>query len=204
VFGVRVDLDLADYVQRMMYLGWREETALAIRRLSPGGVCVDVGANAGYFTLLAASRVGPTGRVVAFEPDAVLAEKLTATVRANRLDTAAVIPAALGRVAGELPLHIPPPSVGNRAGKFVGVSGWEVVGVQVHTLESVLRELDLLRFDLLKLDVQGFEVEVLAGATDSLRIGRILAVMCEFDCWLLEASVRSVGSAMANGQLEWL
>src|SRR6185436_6075060 len=70
VWGYQVHLDLSEAIQRWIYMGAFEpkETALATRWLRPGMTFVDVGANVGYFTLLAASRVGPSGRVHAIEP----------------------------------------------------------------------------------------------------------------------------------------
>ena len=61
VFGTRINLDLSDYVQRMMYLGCfeREETGRVLRHLRPGMTFVDVGANAGYF--IPGCRVWATG-----------------------------------------------------------------------------------------------------------------------------------------------
>lgn len=189
VFGARVPLDLSDYVQRMMYLGCfeREETALLRRYLRPGMAVVDAGANAGYFTFLAASSVGPAGRVVAVEPDPLLYAKLAGAIRTNGLQSVTALNVALGREAGELPLFVPPPAHANRSPTLAPVPGWEPVTVSVRTLDDVCRELCLDRVDLLKLDVEGFEGEVLAGAGDLLRSGRIRAILCEFNTyWLNE------------------
>src|SRR3954453_6323025 len=60
VFGARMELDLSDWIQRNIYLGSyeRQETRVFRRLLKAGDVAVDVGANVGYFTPLAASRGG--------------------------------------------------------------------------------------------------------------------------------------------------
>src|SRR5436190_21982560 len=70
IFGASMELDLADIIQRQIYLGCYEPdcTRWAKRALRPGGVMIDVGANVGYFTALAAARVGLAGRVFAIEP----------------------------------------------------------------------------------------------------------------------------------------
>jgi len=58
-------------------------TAAVLGFLHPGGVFVDIGANTGYFTILAALRVGPRGHVVAFEPNPVVARRLKDQVQEN-------------------------------------------------------------------------------------------------------------------------
>src|SRR5262249_46342421 len=66
IFNSRVELDLSDYIQRSMYLGVYEPAeSKAIRAyLKPGMTFVDVGANVGYYTLMAASLVGRDGLVI--------------------------------------------------------------------------------------------------------------------------------------------
>ena len=187
VFGTRLELDLADYVQRMMYLGCfeREETATVIRHLRPGMTFVDVGANAGYFTYLAAARVGITGRVCSIEPDPVLFKKLAGAVAENDLKCVAVRNVALGREPGELPLFVPPTAHANRAPTMTPVPGWEEVRVIVCTLDYMLDDSGIATVDLLKIDVEGYEAEVLAGAMRAFGEGRVRAVLCEFnDYWL--------------------
>jgi len=187
VFGVRVALDLADYVQRQMYLGSyeRAETNRVRRFLRPGMTVVDIGAHAGYFTYLAASRVKPAGRVLAIEPDPVLFTTLAAAVRDNRVANVTLLNIALGRTTGESTLSIPPAAHQNRAPTLTPVAGWEAIRVGIRPLDDVLDECGIGTVDFLKMDVEGFEAEVFAGATRALAAGRIRAVMCEFsDYWL--------------------
>src|SRR5262249_5210187 len=70
--GVSADLDITDHSARLLYFQSvpyePEVTRRLIAALGPGDVFVDVGANAGFFSTLAAVRVGPAGRIVAFEP----------------------------------------------------------------------------------------------------------------------------------------
>src|SRR6266496_451229 len=74
------------------------------RFLRPGDVFVDVGANIGLFTLIAASRVGPTGKVIAFEPTSETYERLVGNVRLNRLRNVDCVRSALSDHSGELDL----------------------------------------------------------------------------------------------------
>lgn len=186
VFGYDMRLDLAEAIQRWIYLGAFEpqETAEVRRRLKPGMTFLDVGANVGYFTLLAASRVGREGRVFSVEPSPYAYERLTASVRANGLSQVKAFQMGLSARAGELNLYVPPASDGFHSPTMS--AGWEtVVRVPVRPLDDCLDEWGVNAVDLMKLDVEGHEAQILEGASRSLAAGRIRAMLCEFnDHWL--------------------
>lgn len=186
VFGYDMRLDLAEAIQRWIYLGAFEpqETAVVRRWLRPGMTFVDVGANVGYFTLLAASRVGPEGRVFSVEHSPYAFERLTDTVRTNRLSHVQAFRMGLSSAAGELPLYVPPASDGFHSPTMS--AGWETsVTVPVRRLDDSLDEWGVESVDLMKLDVEGHESHILEGAAASLAAGRIRAVLVEFnDHWL--------------------
>src|SRR3954466_16277507 len=85
--GLRLNLDLRTYPDINMAVGLYElDTArLTHRLLKPGSWFVDVGANVGYFTLLAAKWTSPTGKVDAVEPDPINRQRLEAHLRENNL-----------------------------------------------------------------------------------------------------------------------
>lgn len=188
VFGYDVRLDLSETIQRWIYLGAFEpqETAAVRRRLKPGMTFLDVGANVGYFSLLAASRVGREGRVFSVEPSPYAYERLAATVRANGLSQVRTFRMGLSSAEGELPLYVPPASDGFHSPSMA--AGWETtVTVPVRRLDDCLDEWGVETVDLMKLDVEGHEPHVLEGAAGSLAAGRIRAVLVEFnDHWLRE------------------
>ncbi len=187
VFGYRITLDLQDEVQRQMYLGVFEpkETRWALDRLQPGQTFVDVGANVGYFTLLAARTVGPTGCVVAIEPSPYAFARLETTVRGNQLTQVRPVRCALGSEHGTVLLYVPPASWGNHSPTMVPTPGWEPVPTDVLTLDHCMSDCAIETVDLLKMDVEGYETHVLRGATRCLTDRRIRAVLCEFnDHWL--------------------
>jgi protein-L-isoaspartate O-methyltransferase len=78
ICGYEFELDLSDFIQRNIYAGTFEasEAKVLMGRLAPGMTFIDVGANVGYFTALAARCVGPTGLVVALEPSPYLSNAL--------------------------------------------------------------------------------------------------------------------------------
>jgi len=77
------------------------ETQLTLRHLQRGDVYVDVGANIGYYTLVAAQRVGVTGKVIAYEPDPDNFALLKANVERNNLSNVTLFPFALHDTGGE-------------------------------------------------------------------------------------------------------
>lgn len=199
VFGLNVELDLADVIQRDIYSGLYEpfETRWVKSFLGPGMTFVDVGANVGYYTWLAASLVEPSGRVLAFEPDAYVYGKLEAVVAANHLSCVACRKACLSDREGFLTLYVPPDSYGNRNSSVVPYcEGMTAVSVPATTLDHVFEIEGLSRIDLLKVDVEGHEVAVLKGAESIVRAGAVRAILCEFN------PDYAAGAGFSTAQLE--
>src|SRR4051794_8745326 len=87
--GLRFECDLRNVLAREVFFTGRyepQETALVPRLLGPGGTFVDVGAHWGYFSLLAAGRIGPAGRIVAVEADPRIHRILARNLALNGLD----------------------------------------------------------------------------------------------------------------------
>ena len=129
----------------------------------PGDTVVDVGASTGMYTLAFGKRVGPSGKVIAFEPDPRNFEVLRAHVALNGLEgRVEPVRAAVGSAPGTLSF-----STGKGAYSHVTAApGTDVVRVECLTLDRALAG---RRVDLLKIDVEGYEEEVLRGAVELLR-----------------------------------
>lgn len=132
------------------------------RVLGPGAVFVDVGANIGYYTRLASTLVGPTGHVHAFEPLPSALPLLAANTEGRAHVT--VQPLAVGAQAGELDFYVRP--MGDTSSLEPHPDA-ERIRVRVTTLDAELAGLP--RLDLLKIDVEGYELEVLQGARELIR-----------------------------------
>lgn len=133
----------------------------------PGDVLVDVGASIGNWTLAAARAVGPQGTVIAVEPLPQMAEALRRSARANRLAQVRVAEMALAEAGGTRPFSVEHRnSGGSRLGLMDNDAERQFSAITVRTaaLDDVAREHRLSRLDVLKIDVEGFESDVLAGA----------------------------------------
>jgi FkbM family methyltransferase len=192
IFGYRISLDCGDYIQRSMYLGTFEpfESSEVKSYLREGMTFVDVGANVGYYTLLAASLVGSRGRVFAFEPSAYAFGRLEETIRKNKLKQVQAIQAGLGETNGESQLFVSHRK-GNHTPSMVPNAGGSPVAVPLLRLDDYLAEHKVDHVDFMKIDVEGFEPNVIRGARKYLERGKIHAILCEFNAHWLTANKSS-------------
>jgi FkbM family methyltransferase len=181
--GLLLPVDPDDWSAANSYRGLyeRSEVALFRRLLSPGDVVVDVGANVGYLTSLFATIVGSRGRVIAVEPSPRLLPRLEQLVELLWPVPVELVPCALGASGGsavlrdfERPEHSGAGTL--RAGPGPPSGGAEVA---VRTLSSLLEERGLSHVDLLKVDVEGYEPDVMAGAGSAFPSGAIGHAMIE-------------------------
>jgi len=167
--------------------------------LKPGMVFFDVGANDGYFTLFAARRLGPAGRVIAVEPSSRERFNLQGNVEANRLTNVTVVPLALGAASGTASLRLAKGihSGHNTLGNFAhdGVQMHSFEEVKVEALDTVVGRLGLSRVDVIKIDVEGAEASVIDGARDVLRQMRP-TLLLEINEMALRAQQRSAESLL--------
>ncbi|MCE9591249.1 MAG: FkbM family methyltransferase [Planctomycetes bacterium] len=164
--SLTLDLDIATYPDLCMAYGLYEiDTARLLRRLlRPGDHFVDAGANVGYFTMLAARRVGPTGRVDAFEPQPDNRARLLAHLQRNGLsDSVRVHAPALSDREGQAVIHAPDDPGHNHGESSLFVSP----GVKSRDTAVPTARMDAVLAGasprLVKMDVEGAEPLVIAG-----------------------------------------
>jgi len=147
---------------------WEANYTAAFRRmLRPGARVVDVGANLGWYTLIAAPIVGATGRVYAIEPNPVLAQLVHASVRTNGFgDWAQVLQVAVGDVPGVVDLIAEPAMPG---GGFIRPfhpetqdTPSQATRVAALPLDSLLAR-EAAPIDVVKMDIEGWEGMALRG-----------------------------------------
>lgn len=143
-----------------------EKQRLLARMLAPGQVMFDLGANVGFYTLLAARRVGPGGRVVAFEPLEGNVAYLRRHLRRNAVANVEVIQAAVADRPGTARFA---PHRSNAMGRLSDSGDLEV---PVVSLDALFEAGSLPRPDVLKIDIEGAELRALRGAERLLRTAR--------------------------------
>lgn len=124
----------------------------------PGMVCWDIGANAGFYTLLFAELVGSNGHVYSFEPAPLNVQHLARHVEMNACSNVGIFPCAVGDVDGEVSFDLGPDA---HMGK-IDENGQ--LRVSCRKIATLLSENQLLPPDVIKIDVEGAEADVLRGA----------------------------------------
>ena len=138
--------------------------------LKPGFVVMDVGANVGVYTLKAAREIGPSGLVIAVEPFLETACQLTNNIRANGYGNIRVRNLCVGRRTEETQLYLNG-GAPNSFGLFPDGCA-ESISVLAVTLDDLCRWEGLKRLDYLKIDAEGAEGQILAGAAESISLFR--------------------------------
>jgi len=184
--GIAWDLDLSEGIDLYLYLAGRFEWRLSrvlTRLVRPGDTVLDVGANIGAHTLPLARAAGPAGRVIAYEPTSFAFQKLLANIALNP-DLASRIVPVQAMLTGARSEPVPPAVYSSwpleaardlhaeHRGRAMATDGARAI-----TLDDHLRDLEVERVDLVKIDVDGFECSVLRGAKEALRRWRPVLVM---------------------------
>jgi FkbM family methyltransferase len=141
------------------------EQDLVMRFSRPGNVVYDLGANAGFYAVIAARSVGSQGRVYAFEPTPTLAERVRTNAARNRLANIEVVEAAVSNIDGEIQFGVVGPLSVSNSIRAVGNAGTTVVSCL--RLDSFC--LDHPHPDLMLIDIEGAELDALEAALEMIR-----------------------------------
>jgi len=148
--------------------------------LRPGDTYIDIGAHVGLHALVAGQCVGPQGRVIALEPQTYNCDKILMNSQMNGAANILVVMAAAGAEDGLIMLHNQARS--DKARLTLAGEGVSDVSprfeVPLMRIDSVCARHSVDRVKLLKIDVEGYEREVLAGAEATLAITKNLIFEC--------------------------
>jgi FkbM family methyltransferase len=162
--GIRFELDLSDYMQWCAYFGIAIEPRRALYALvQPGQIAIDVGANVGEVLLNFARLVGNEGKAIGLEINPRTYRRCLHNIAINSFRNVQVFDLGLGREKGRLVLGRP--TARNSGGDRIAAGpDRDGIPVTVTTLDDFVRDLGIERVDVLKVDVEGFEMNVLRGA----------------------------------------
>lgn len=174
IFGERIILMGKDegISRDLMLFGIHEPLTTNVLRgfLRRDMVCMEIGANIGYYLLLEASIIGPKGRIIAIEPAPRTFEYLRRTVSMNQLNNVDIYQCAIGNVDGTVDFVV---------GKFSNLNhvlsdnekreGADVISLPSKKLGTFVEETGVKRLDLLRMDVEGYESAIVSGGLASIR-----------------------------------
>lgn len=183
--GIVVNPTEGGIVEKHLFRWGSYETGmqrLIERLVQPGDTFIDVGANVGATTVVAAMCVGPQGRVHAFEPVATTAALLRETIAYNNFKHVTLHEMALGS-APQLAAIFGSLNEVNRGGNSLNPVGHaEAIqtNVQVQRMDEVISAEEWKKATVMKIDVEEFELEVLKGAQGLFDTGHLPAIIVEY------------------------
>ena len=163
----------------------QETTRLFERLVKPGMVVIDVGSHVGYYSLMAARQVGPAGRVYAFEPEPSNHALLLKNIELNGYSNISATRKAISNRVGSATLFLTSLDNGRHSTYQHGLPERGSVPVETTTIDALLAAEGWPRVDLIKVDVEGAEMDVLEGTHQLQRKCPELKLIIEFSPALL-------------------
>lgn len=171
---------------------WSDEKILRflVSRLRPGDQCWDIGASIGVYSVILGKAVGPQGRVLSFEPEPRSLGRIKANGALNGLNNIEAVNLALGSERASTSLFVTKAAASGVHSLFSGNEFDFSVPVDVYPGDLWRKENAQPVPNALKVDVEGFEEEVLKGLRETLNDERCRTVLCEVHFAILEANGR--------------
>jgi len=174
IHGSLFNVNTSSYLEWYIFVFGGHETSLLhdmLEHIKAGDVAIDCGANIGLHSCPLARHVGPTGRLIAVEPIDEVADRLSANVALNGLANVTLVRKAASSSNGTAEIFPSREKSINRGQASLhpnqNVSP-EGRAVDVVSIDRLVTELGLDRLDLVKIDVEGHELEVLRGARQAI------------------------------------
>ena len=146
-------------------------TKLTIKELRNGMVCVDIGSNIGYYALLESKIVGKNGKIFAIEPSPENFNYLNNNLKLQNFSNTETYQIAIGNQDGTAKL-----TVGNKSNHSKVITeyqtipnGLDVISVPIKKLDTFVQEQNISKIDFVRMDVEGFELNVIEGMKNVLR-----------------------------------
>ena len=157
-------------------------TKLFLEQVKEGMTVLDIGANIGYYSLIAARRVGKKGLIFAFEPAPENLSLLRRNIEANGFNNIIPVAKAVSNCSGKQKLFLGNDPIEHSLSDYVGT---EFIEVDVTSVDEFVRSQNL-SVDLIKIDVDGTEMKVLEGMVETQARNPSMKIITEFVPHLLE------------------
>jgi FkbM family methyltransferase len=200
--GLWFKCDLRDCIAREVCFNGRyepQETSLLESILRPGMTFADIGANWGYFTLLASFLVGASGRVISLEPDPRLFAELQDNIARNQLSQTTALQVAAAHEACAMTLQGYDENGGNWGVSSLvaqAAEGATIFQATARPIDALLDEQGIDSVDLLKMDIEGAEEMALRGMSEGLRTHRYKRILLEAHPALLAEQKRATSDVL--------
>ncbi len=180
-------------------------------RLHPAFTFLDIGSNVGAYSIFVAKNAGPSARVVAVDPNAIVLKRLAFNAMANGLTNIRSVQAAIADADGEMEFALEESNMGGSSLQLdrEARGGKTIFKVPVRTLAGVVAEAGLDRVDAIKIDVEGFEDKVLIPYLNTVARGlypKAIVLEANIDSWdgdligaLATAGYETSGTLAQNG-----
>jgi FkbM family methyltransferase len=178
---------------------WEPDSVRVVaEHLSPSATFVDVGAHIGYYSLKAASLVGPHGHILSVEPNPQTLPKLRGNIAASDASAVSVWPVACAASESTLQFYAAPESNTGESSlsrENASQEGTAAVSYSVpaRPLDAIVKEAKLDRVDVIKIDVEGAEFEVLKGASQTLALYHPVLII-----ELVDHQLKAMGTSVAE------
>lgn len=171
--GLWMKADIRELLQETLLLEsvWEPKTTRYLcDSLGPGQVFLDIGANAGYFSLLASRCVRESGKILAVEPNPAMAEQLRRNVERSGLSNIVIAETACSDSVGLCDLYVGNAyNTGTSSLSRTNLAWTKSIRVPCTTADLLIQTYELRRLDLVKIDVEGAELSVLCGMAAALK-----------------------------------
>jgi len=183
MYGHRMQTN-PDYIDLIKGQGYEKGTTKLFTELVKEGMnVVDIGANIGYYTLLAARRVGPHGRVYAFEPEPQNFKLLTENLRLNGYKNVIAVQKAVSNKSGTVSLFLGMRGSGTHSLVSTRDYSKEAIGIEAVTLDEFFEKAGTPDIHVIKMDIEGWEIEALDGMRNTVIHNSPLSMLLEFYPW---------------------
>lgn len=205
---LKIKLFQQSAISELIYNGF-EETEIQFLKdtLKEGDYFLDIGANIGLFSLFAAEKVGPSGKVIAFEPAPDTFQKLTENVQINNFTNVELHNLGVSDQVAKIPFFVSQNGYDawNSFGNLTNKSQTIATEVEVKPLDDLLSTIDAAKIKLVKIDVEGWEKFVLFGGQHFFKTQQPIVMMefTESTCFEVGYMVQELYDIMETHGYRW-